>query len=173
MKAINFTLILITFSLNVICQTTKKVVYQEKGISETYEIRIGSKNKFIYRMGVPFEKAVSSDIAVKEYKVWPKKTIVNDREYIKKYLMPQIKEEITSENSSLAISYYYELASGKLSWITVYHKSSITIPIKAIENFENIMKTEDKAIFNRNTSDIKDISYFERYVSYDLLDIKK
>ena len=33
------------------------------------------------------------------------------------------------------------------------------------------MRAEDKATFNRNTSDIKDILFFERYVSYDLLNL--
>ena len=42
---------------------------------------------------------------------------------------------------------------------------------KAIEKFEKIMRAEDKATFNRNTSDIKDILFFERYVSYDLLNL--
>ena len=42
---------------------------------------------------------------------------------------------------------------------------------KAIEKFEKIMRTEDKATFNRNTSDIKDILFFERYVPYDLLNL--
>ena len=105
------------------------------------------------------------------YKVWPIKTILNDKEYVKKYLKSEIKENITSENSFLAISYFYELTSGKIKWITVFHNSSITIPIKAIEKFEKIMRTEDKATFNRNTSDIKDILFFERYVPYDLLNL--
>ena len=89
----------------------------------------------------------------------------------RKYLKSEIKENITSENSFLAISYFYELTSGKIKWITVFHNSSITIPIKAIEKFEKIMRTEDKATFNRNTSDIKDILFFERYVPYDLLNL--
>lgn len=171
MKTVSLIFILMTFTLNFISQTTEKVVYQEKGETETYEIRSDKEHKFIYRIGISFDKTASPDVAVKEYNVWPQKTIVNDREYIKKYLIPQIKEKITSENSRIAISYFYELSSGRMKWITVFHSSSITIPIKAIEKFERIMRAEDKATFNRNTSDIKDILFFERYVSYDLLNL--
>ena len=171
MKTVSLIFTLMTFTLNVIGQITEKVVYQEKGETETYEIRKGDKSKFIYRAEISFEKVASLDVAVKEYKVWPIKTILNDKEYVKKYLKSEIKENITSENSFLAISYFYELTSGKIKWITVFHNSSITIPIKAIEKFEKIMRTEDKATFNRNTSDIKDILFFERYVPYDLLNL--
>ena len=38
-----------------------------------------------------------------------KRTLVNDKEYIKKYLLPYIKEELTPENGHLGISYFYEL----------------------------------------------------------------
>ena len=134
MKTVSLIFTLMTFTLNVIGQITEKVVYQEKGETETYEIRKGDKSKFIYRAEISFEKVASPDVAVKEYKVWPIKTILNDKEYVKKYLKSEIKENITSENSFLAISYFYELTSGKIKWITVFHNSSITIPIKAIEN---------------------------------------
>ncbi|WP_294631186.1 hypothetical protein [uncultured Bacteroides sp.] len=55
---------------------------------------------------------------------------------MKKYLLPYIEGEVTPDNSYLSISFYYELSTGKMKWITVYHKPSIAIPIKAIEKFE-------------------------------------
>ncbi|MFR4304715.1 MAG: hypothetical protein ACLT4H_13695 [Bacteroides thetaiotaomicron] len=170
MKTINLIFIFMTFSLNIMSQSEKRV-YQEKGETETYEISSDDVNRFIYKPDMPFDKLVSTDVTVRKYKVWPIKTVVNDKEYVKKYLKSKIKENITPENSRIAISYYYELSSGKLKWITIFHKSSITIPIKAIERFENIMKKEDKATFNHDTSNIKDMPYFQRYIPYNLLEL--
>ena len=49
MKTVSLIFILVTFTLNVISQTTEKVVYQEKGETETYEIRKGDKSKFFHK----------------------------------------------------------------------------------------------------------------------------
>ena len=65
MKTVSLIFILVTFTLNVISQTTEKVVYQEKGETETYEIRKGDKSKFIYRAEISFEKVASPDVAGK------------------------------------------------------------------------------------------------------------
>lgn len=56
MKTVSLIFTLMTFTLNVIGQITEKVVYQEKGETETYEIRKGDKSKFIYRAEISFEK---------------------------------------------------------------------------------------------------------------------
>ena len=65
MKTFYFILILITFSLNALSQTKEKVVYQEKGETETYEIRKGDKRKFIYRAEISFEKVASPNQKLK------------------------------------------------------------------------------------------------------------
>ena len=71
MKTVSLIFTLMTFTLNVIGQITEKVVYQEKGETETYEIMKGDKSKFIYRAEISFDKVASLDVVVKEYKVWP------------------------------------------------------------------------------------------------------
>ena len=153
-------------------QESSKISY-EKGETETYKIRSSEDNKFIFRVGTPFnDRAPVPDVPMKKYRLWPKKTLVNDKEYIKKYLLPYIKEELTPENGHLDISYLYEISTGRIKWINVYHKSSITIPIKAIERFEKAMMKDDKAIFNRSTEGITDIDYFRSWPTYDLYELK-
>lgn len=165
MKIISFILILVTFSLNIMSQT-KKIVYEKKGKLETYKITTYDGTTFISNVNTP--NIIIDEEVITKYKVWPKRTLINDKEYVNKYLKPKIKEKINSENSRLAINYFYDLSSGELKWITIFHENSITIPIKAIEKFEKVMRKEDKAIYNRETSSIKDIPYFRRYVVYDL-----
>lgn len=165
MKTINLILILITFTLNIMGQS-KKHIHEEKGEVETYKISNEDGSIFIYNIAMP--NLIINDEIITKYKVWPKRTLVNDKEYVSKYLKPKIKGEIDRENSMLSISYYYDLFSGKLKWITISYDNSIAIPIKTIEEFEKVMRKEDKAIYNRETSSIKDIPYFRRYVVYDL-----
>ena len=50
MKTVSLIFTLMTFTLNVIGQITEKVVYQEKGETETYEIRKGDKSKFMMNL---------------------------------------------------------------------------------------------------------------------------
>ena len=165
-------IVFLFFGLNVMGQETEEISY-EKGETETYEIMTRRGHKFICRVGTPFnDRAPVPDVPMKKYRLWPKKTLVNDKEYIKKYLLPYIKEELTPENGHLDISYLYELSTGKIKWINVYHKSSITIPIKAIERFEKAMMKDDKAIFNRSTEGITDIDFFRRWPTYDLYELK-
>lgn len=165
MKIISFILILVTFSLNIMSQT-KKIVYEKKGKLETYKITTYDGTTFISNVNTP--NIIIDEEVITKYKVWPKRTLINDKEYVNKYLKSKIKEKINSENSRLAINYFYDLSSGELKWITIFHENSITIPIEAIEKFEKVMRKEDKAIYNRETSGIKDIPYFRRYVVYDL-----
>ena len=172
MKTIYFIIVSLLFTLNVRGQEKEEISY-EKGETETYKIRSDKETKFIFRVGTPFnERAPVPDVPMKKYRLWPKKTLVNDKEYIKKYLLPYIKEELTPENGHLDISYLYELSTGKIKWITVFHDSSITIPIKAIERFEKAMMKDDKAIFNRSTEGITDIDYFRSWPTYDLYELK-
>ena len=153
-------------------QESRETSY-EKGESETYEIRSDKETKFIFRVGTPFnERAPMFDVPLRKYRLWPKKTLVNDKEYIKKYLLPYIKEELTPENGHLGISYLYELSSGKIKWITILHNRFINIPIMAIERFEKVMMKDDKAIFNRSTEGITDIDYFRSWSTYDLYELK-
>ena len=172
MKIIYLVFILLMYTLNVIGQEKEEISY-EKGETETYEIRNSSKHKFIFRIGTPFdERAPLLDEPLRKYKLYPKKTLVNDKEYIKKHLLPYINEVLTPENGHLSISYFYELSTGKIKWITVFHENSITIPIKAIERFEKAMIKDDKAIFNRSTEGITDIDFFRRWPTYDLYELK-
>ena len=172
MNMMYLIVVLLFFGLNVMGQETKEISY-EKGETETYEIMSDKETKFIFRVGAPFnERAPMFDVPLKKYRLWPKKTLVNDKEYIKKYLLPYIKEELTPDNGHLGISYLYELSTGKIKWITVFHENSITIPIKAIERFEKAMMKDDKAIFNRSTEGITDIDYFRSWPTYDLYELK-
>ena len=172
MKTIYFIIVSLLFTLNVRGQEKEEISY-EKGETETYEIISSEDNKFIFRVSTPFnDRAPVPDVPIKKYRLWPKKTLVNDKEYIKKYLLPYIKEELTPENGHLDISYLYELSTGKIKWITVFHDSSITIPIKAIERFEKAMMKDDKAIFNRSTEGITDIDFFRSWPTYDLYELK-
>ena len=172
MKTIYFIIVSLLFTLNIRGQETEEISY-EKGETETYEIMTRRGHKFICRVGTPFnDRAPVPDVPMKKYRLWPKKTLVNDKEYIKKYLLPYIKEELTPENGHLDISYLYELSTGKIKWITVFHDSSITIPIKAIERFEKAMMKDDKAIFNRSTEGITDIDFFRSWPTYDLYELK-
>ena len=172
MKTIYLTITFLLSTSVVLGQESRKTSY-EKGETETYEIRSDKETKFIFRVGTPFnERAPMYDVPIKKYRLWPKKTLVNDKEYIKKYLLPYIKEELTPENGHLGISYLYELSTGKIKWITVFHENSITIPIKAIERFEKAMMKDDKAIFNRSTEGITDIDYFRSWPTYDLYELK-
>ena len=172
MKTIYFIIVSLLFTLNVRGQEKEEISY-EKGETETYEIISSEDNKFIFRVSKPFnDRAPVPDVPIKKYRLWPKKTLVNDKEYIKKYLLPYIKEELTPENGHLDISYLYELSTGKIKWITVFHDSSITIPIKAIERFEKAMMKDDKAIFNRSTEGITDIDFFRSWPTYDLYELK-
>lgn len=172
MKTINLIILFIVLTFNVVGQTSRNA-YQVKGETDTYEIRNNDEGIFIYRVGIPLDdRAPVPDVPIKKYHLWPKKMLVDNKEYVKKYLLPYIEGEVTPDNSYLSISFYYELSTGKMKWITVYHKPSITIPIKAIERFEKVMVAEDKAIFNHSTADIKDIDFFVRWTDYDLYELK-
>ena len=172
MKTVYLAITFLMLTSVILGQESRKTSY-EKGETETYEIRSDKETKFIFRVGAPFnERAPMFDVPLRKYRLWPKKTLVNDKEYIKKYLLPYIKEELTPENGHLGISYLYELSTGKIKWITVFHDSSITIPIKAIERFEKAMMKDDKAIFNRSTEGITDIDFFRSWPTYDLYELK-
>ena len=61
-------------------QESRKTSY-EKGETETYEIRSDKETKFIFRVGTPFnERAPMFDVPLRKYRLWPKKTQVNDKE---------------------------------------------------------------------------------------------
>ena len=153
-------------------QETEEISY-EKGETETYEIIESDDSKFIFRKGIPFNsKAPSPDVAAKKYKIWPKRTLVDEKEYVKKFILPYINGEITTKNSYLSMRLYYELSSGNLKWIAIYHDNSITIPIKSIERFEKAMMKDDKAIFNRSTEGITDIDFFQVWTDYELYELK-
>lgn len=104
--------------------------------------------------------------------MWPERTLVDEKEYVKKFILPYINGEITTENSYLSMRLYYELSSGNLKWIAIYHDNSITIPIKSIERFEKVMMKDNKAIFNRSTEGITDIVFFQVWTDYDLYELK-
>ena len=172
MKTIYFIIVSLLFTLNIRGQETEEISY-EKGETETYEIIESDDSKFIFRKGIPFNsKAPSPDVAAKKYKIWPKRTLVDEKEYVKKFILPYINGEITTKNSYLSMRLYYELSSGNLKWIAIYHDNSITIPIKSIERFEKAMMKDDKAIFNRSTEGITDIDYFRSWPKYDLYELK-
>ena len=172
MKTIYFIIVSLLFTLNIRGQETEEISY-EKGETETYEIIESDDSKFIFRKGIPFNsKAPSPDVAAKKYKIWPKRTLVDEKEYVKKFILPYINGEITTKNSYLSMRLYYELSSGNLKWIAIYHDNSITIPIKSIERFEKAMMKDDKAIFNRSTEGITDIDFFQVWTDYDLNELK-
>ena len=172
MRTIYCIILLLLLGLNVMGQETEEISYG-KGETETYEIISQGEYKSIFRIGTPFnERAPLFDVPIKKYRLWPQKTIVNDKEYIRKYILPYIKEELTTKNGHLGISYLYELSSGKIKWITILHNRFINIPIMAIERFEKAMMKDDKAIFNRSTEGITDIDFFRRWDTYDLYELK-
>ena len=171
MKTIYFIIVSLLFTLNIRGQETEEISY-EKGETETYEIIESDDSKFIFRKGIPFNsKASSPDVAAKKYKLWPERTLVDEKEYVKN-IHPYINREITTENSYLSMRLYYELSSGNLKWIAIYHDNSITIPIKSIERFEKVMMKDNKAIFNRSTEGITDIVFFQIWTNYDLYELK-
>ena len=172
MKTIYLTITFLMLTSVILGQESSKISY-EKGETETYEIIESDDAKFIFRKGIPFNsKAPSPDVAAKKYKIWPIRTLVDEKEYVKKFILPYINGEITTENSYLSMRLYYELSSGNLKWIAIYHDNSITIPIKSIERFEKAMMKNDKAIFNRSTEGITDIVFFQVWTDYDLYELK-
>lgn len=83
MKTIYFIIVSLLFTLNIRGQETEEILY-EKGETETYEIIESDDSKFIFRKGIPFNsKAPSPDVAAKKYKIWPKRTLVDEKEYVK------------------------------------------------------------------------------------------
>ena len=92
----------------------KEEISYEKGETETYEIISQGEYKSIFRIGPPFnERAPLFDVPIKKYRLWPQKTIVNDKEYIRKYILPYIKEELTTKNGHLGISICTNYQAGK------------------------------------------------------------
>ena len=171
MKTINLIVLFMIFTLNALSQTSEK--YYEKGETETYGIRSDKGSNFICRVDVPFDdRAPLREVPIVKYRLWPKETLVDSKEYIKKYLLPYIEGELTPDNSDVYISFYYALSTGKMEWITVYHESSFSIPIKAIERFEKVMSAEDKVIFNRSTEGIDDIDFYQHFKKYNLYEMK-
>ena len=83
MKTIYLICVLLIYTLHVMGQETEKISY-EKGETETYEIIESDDAKFIFRKGIPFNsKAPSPDVAAKKYKLWPERTLVDEKEYVK------------------------------------------------------------------------------------------
>lgn len=81
MKTIYCIIVLLFLGLNIMAQE----ISYEKGETETYEIIESDDSKFIFRKGIPFNsKAPSPDVAAKKYKIWPKRTLVDEKEYVKK-----------------------------------------------------------------------------------------
>ena len=83
MKMMYLIIVFLFFGLNVMGQETEEISY-EKGETETYEIIESDDSKFIFRKGIPFNsKAPSPDVAAKKYKLWPERTLVDEKEYVK------------------------------------------------------------------------------------------
>ena len=95
MKIISFILILVTFSLNIMSQT-KKIVYEKKGKVETYKITTYDGATFISNVNTP--NIIIDEEVITKYKVWPKRTLINDKEYVNKYLKSKINRDIMSSD---------------------------------------------------------------------------
>ena len=170
MKTFNLVIILLMiFSLSAKTQSKDLNYTTIKGKTGVYKISSGDGHNFVYKEGTPFN---ATDLTCLGYGVWPMKYSVNDKVYVRKYLKPEIKGKITVDNSRLSITYYYELSTGEIKWMTFFYDSSLTMPIEAIEDFEYVMKRDDRATFNRDSSNVPDsISCFPAYKTYDLLDM--
>ena len=162
------SVLLLGLSAMAMAQLKPATYTKVKGETGTYVIKSRGESRYVYKEGTP---PVLQDMCL-DLKIWPVKRSVDYKAYVKKYLKPEIKGEITRDNSYFSIDYYYNLKTGDMEWITVHHKSSLEIPIEAIERFERIMKRDCKATFNREPTNVPDsITHFPEYSVYNLLDM--
>ena len=173
MRTINIIILLLAITVNAYSQMKEKKIFFVKGDTETYEVTESYGHRFILNVKYLSYNALSDADAIQKYKTWPRETLEIDKELIKKHIIPNIKGEITKENERISFDYCYEFATGELKYITIFYDTSISIPIKAIEQFEKAMMEKSKAIFTKDTSHIEKGICFEYYILYLLSKLRE
>ena len=168
MKTINTIILLLTITVNAYSQMTGKKIFFEKGDTETYEVTESDGYRFIRNVKYLSYNALSAADAIQKYKTWPRETLEIDKELIKKHIIPNIKGEITKENERIS-----EFATGELKYITIFYDTSISIPIKAIEQFEKAMMEKSKVTFTKDISHIGKGICFRYYIPYLLSELRE
>ena len=172
MRTINIIILLLAITVNAYSQLEKEKIFFVKGDTETYEVIEGDGSRLVRNMKYLSYNALSDADAIQKYKTWPRETLEIDKELIKKHIIPNIKGEITKENERISLNYCYEFATGELKYITIFYNTSISIPIKAIEQFEKAMMGKSKVTFTKDTSHIEKGICFRYYIPYLLSELR-
>ena len=172
MRTINIIILLLAITVNAYSQLEEKKIFFVKGDTETYEVTESYGNRFICNVKYLSYNTLPADEAIKRYKTWPDKIKI-DKKLIKEYIIPNIKGEITKENERISFDYCYEFATGELKYITIFYDTSISIPIKAIEQFEKAMMGKSKVTFTKDTSHIEKGICFRYYIQYLLSELRE
>ena len=172
MRTINIIILLLAITVNAYSQLEKEKIFFVKGDTETYEVIEGDGSRLVRNMKYLSYNALSDADAIQKYKTWPRETLEIDKELIKKHIIPNIKGEITKENERISLNYCYEFATGELKYITIFYDTSISIPNKAIEQFEKAMMGKSKVTFTKDTSHIEKGICFRYYIPYLLSELR-
>ena len=173
MRTINAIILLLAITVNAYSQMKEKKIFFAKGDTETYEVTESYGHRFILNVKYLSYNALSDADAIQKYRTWPRETLEIDKELIKKHIIPNIKGEITKENERISLNYCYEFATGELKYITIFYDTSISIPNKAIEQFEKAMMGKSKVTFTKDTSHIEKGICFRYYIPYLLSELRE